>query len=680
MAQVRARAGSESRLRRAWAAIASEVSRDWLTSLLVAIGVVCLVVALILMANSWPPGGGGFVSEAAIALGASLIFVVILLGLLAPAIEAGRSIGWDASWIRNDSTTWISLILVAGISLFLVWLGAERPQQAEETAAVFLAGSSLAMTALIARRMIGFADPALQLAERRRREARTISKLIEEAADQSRLALSGAGVEAEVAVPITEFPSRYVQDLVAESIKRLLSSSRMAWHRGEWVLAAQSHVQAIALAMQYADSVGALSSDDRVFELIRTESDDLHEMADGPEGRWLSLTVLQNLIECGVAVVNTRKAAMPHHGSDQLAYYFAMTIESLVQRRLPDLKTQDVYAGLDGIKRLALAEAANGHSWGAATIASLGLKWAPVGVQAGMAHVAWPAWSCGMEVLKSLATAEDIEGNGFRSLTDDFLRSLGKVAGVTRWLTNGLEPIIGHWVADSTLVGLGYTVWQAPENRLEDVARLAEGASAQIVRLVSSTDESWQHATSKNGGDVIYHLTAGCATRVASGQMEADSSRSVCDDALQGGLGCLRRLLVERGQVPEHYATRDLLHIYLSAWQVVLFALRERSELLDDVRAEHEALMDALSDAVLADLPPDLTAEGLHRLAGWLEHEGYADLTERTRTKRKNIPEPAPGFSPFSTLGWGLLGGDYHTYRGSMMGGFFNRVEAHFTG
>lgn len=680
IAQVRARTKPESRLRRVWAAIASGVSRDWLTSLLVAIGVTSLMVALVLMTTAWPPGGGEFVSEAAIALGASLIFVVILLGLLAPAIEAGRSIGWDASWIRNDPTTWVSLILVAGISLFLVWLGAERPQRAEETAAIFLAGSSLAMTALIARRMIGFADPAVQLAERRRREARTVSKLIDEAVEQSRSALSGAGIEAEVAAPITDFPSRYVQDQVAESIKRVLSSSRMAWHRGEWVLAAQSHVQAIVLAMQYADSVGALSSDDRVFELIRTESDDLHEMADGPEGRWLSLTVLQNLVECGIAVVNTRKAAMPHHGSDQLAYYFAMTIESLLQRRLSDMKTQDVSVGLDGIKRLALAEAANGHSWGAATIASLGLKWAPIGVEAGMAHVAWPAWSCGMEVLKSLATAEDIEGNGFRSLTDDFLTSLGRVSGVSRWLTNGLEPIIGHWVADSTLVGLGYTVWQAPERRLEDVARLAQDASAQVVRLVSSTDESWQHATSKNGGDVIYHLTAACATRVASGQVEAASSRSVCDDALQNGLGWLRRLVVEEGQVREHYATRDLLHIYLSAWQVILFALRERSELPDDVRAEHEALMDALSDAVLADLPPDLMAEGLHRLARWLEQEGYPDLAERTRAKRENTPEPTPGFSPFSTWGWGLLGGDYHTYRGSMMGGFFDRVEAHFAG
>lgn len=665
-----------SRAQQIWIAFTSALSRDWLTSVLFAIAALGFVVAVVLMVTSWPLGGGKAVSEAAIAQGASLIFVVILLGLLAPAIEAGRSIGWDASWIRNDPLTWISLMLVTGISLFLVWLGSGRPERPEEVATIFLTATGLAVTVLLARRMIGFADPAIQLAERRRREARTISKLVDEAAEQSRSALSSVGVEADVASPIARLPSGQVQRQVAESIKRVLATSRMAWHRGEWVLAAQAHVQAIVLAMQYAESVGALSGDDLVFELIRNETDDLHEMAGGPEGRWLSLTVLQNLIECGVAVVNTQKAAMPHHEGDQLAHYFAMTIEGLVRRRLGDMKSQDIYAGLDGVKRLALTEVANSHPWGAASVAKLGLKWAPLGVEGGMAHVAWPAWACGMEVIKSLALVEDVEGMALRSLSDDFINALRNVTKVPHTLTNGLEPIIGHWVSETTLVGLGYTVWQAPESQLEDIARLTEGVSGQIVRLISNTDESWQHASSKNGADVLYHLVAACATRLESGELTV-SSCSIANEVLGNGLEWLRRLVVDEGEVNEHYARRDLLHIYLSAWQLGLFAVRNQSDIPDDLRAEHTALMDALTVEVLGDLPLDLIDEGLRRLAAWLDHEGYEDLAGSTREKREQIPRQTGRASPFSTWGWGF-GGDYHTYRGSMMGGFFNRVEAHF--
>lgn len=84
-----------------------------------------------------------------------------------------------------------------------------------------------------------------------------------------------------------------------------------------------------------------------------------------------------------------------------------------------------------------------------------------------------------------------------------------------------------------------------------------------------------------------------------------------------------------------------------------------------------------LTIPVLSDLPMDLIDEGLHRLAGWPDQEGYADPAETTRLKRGDIPKPEVSMSPFSSWGWGF-GGDYHTYRGSMMGGFFNRVEAHF--
>lgn len=137
-----------------------------------------------------------------------------------------------------------------------------------------------------------------------------------------------------------------------------------------------------------------------------------------------------------------------------------------------------------------------------------------------------------MDTLKALALSKDVEGLAFRSLSDEFIAAISKVSKVSSKLTSGLEPIIGHWVADTTVVGLGYAIWQAPDTRLEDVARLTQGISAQIVRLVSDTDESWQHASSKNGGDVLFHLTAACATRLDSDAPTADSTRLLSDNVI----------------------------------------------------------------------------------------------------------------------------------------------------
>jgi len=118
--------------------------------------------------------------------------------------------------------------------------------------------------------------------------------------------------------------------------------------------------------------------------------------------------------------------------------------------------------------------------------------------------------------------------------------------------------------------------------------------------------------------------------------------------------------------------------MYLSGWQVGLFADRPGTGLPDQLQTELDYFIEECSDAVLGALTPELATEGLNQLAGWLRVQGYEDSADAITNLRDRIEAPTRRPFPGSIPKWGMSDGPYFTYRGAVISPFFDRVQRYF--
>src|ERR1044071_4489714 len=145
------------------------------------------------MVIHWPPGGGEETSDLVFTQGASLIFVVILLSLFSGPLAAGQRLGWDSGWVGRDTPTWLGLLLVALLSIALIWLGWVQPERAEEGASILLMAAGLCITALIAQRLIYLSDPGNQLDARFEAQLPRLMRIMKRRERNARKAFQRAG-------------------------------------------------------------------------------------------------------------------------------------------------------------------------------------------------------------------------------------------------------------------------------------------------------------------------------------------------------------------------------------------------------------------------------------------------------------------------------------------------------
>lgn len=658
------------------------LTRDWVQVALHFVWVMTLGWAIALLLSSWPVGGGDSVGQASIALGSSLIFVVIVTGLLAGPLEAGRRLG-DASWIASDAVLWGELAVVSLLSLLVVGIGASKPQPPEEFAAFLLTASGLALTGVVARRVIVLSDPALQLRRKQSRALERVGKLVAGGAQASRRALEQSGVDAEVADAINRIPDVYTQTSVAELVQYPLSVTRAAWRRGDDDLALRAYYEATTVVAEYARSVGALASDDAVLQLLRDETLDLHELASGPAGRRLSRGITARFVDLATSLVASKKGVTPT-GDEQLAIPLAMTLETFVRSRIGDRRTTDVAAGISGIERLALAAIQAGDDWTAAYITKAILGLAPMSVGAGLGEVGFPAWQGALRVLAKLAGSENRDSHAFGALADDIVAAIDQVPQLPSVMSlheTGFAFVIGPTGSPGSLISTGQRIWLgAPDTRLVDVVRFSRRVVAALRHLIDRTaDDYTRGVRTPELAETSYQFLVGAVQR-RERDPSSQPAREALEDLASNTLATVRDLMLPSEEVspPRALDHRKLLRIYLSAWQMALYASKDGNEVPAYFEHEAEALLSELVDLDEAVESP-LFSGGLNLLASWLGKLGWSDQSAKVSAAAETLPDRTPRGLLSMEEGWGYaLGQEFRIYAGSMMGPLYGRVGEFF--
>lgn len=182
--------------------------------------------------DCWPPGGGTQQSDLAIAQGASLVFVTIVVGLIAGPVAASRAIDWDVAWVGRDRRTWSAFAALALVSILELLIGWSTPDPAEELATILMTAGGLATAGLLARRLISLADPAVQLSHRAVQATNELVAELRRHATTSSQALATADVDPVIATAIVEVPSIGGQRMAADGLRQIITTASYTTRSG----------------------------------------------------------------------------------------------------------------------------------------------------------------------------------------------------------------------------------------------------------------------------------------------------------------------------------------------------------------------------------------------------------------------------------------------------------------
>jgi len=667
-------------LHRAW----RRLKGLWADGVLLSLWVVTLggsLVAVGLLASAWPLGGGSEQSSLAIAQGSSLIFVVILVGLLSGPIEAGRRVGLGTAVVANDRATWLGLGWVALLSLVLLALGWSQPNSREELATIAITASGLGATGLVARRLLGLSNPSAHLEDRLAKSLKAVRALVTTGHRTTGDALRQAGIESAVASKVAKYPDTDTQRQVALRVQGFTTIAARAWRDGDWILAARAHYFATAVAHEYLSLIHAIDSQDFVFRTLVNETDDLHEVTGGPHGRKLSQALLAGLAGLGIAVAS-KDGVVDQDGHNPGVFGFVYELGTMIGRRATDQKSEDPAAGLRAMGDIAAACAARGAVWSSVTTGERVLEWAAAATTTNIIHIAMTAWGESLRILMALAQDPAIESHphAFEAALDDLSGALRKVEKLPPWsLPSALGPILRS-SSDGTHPTLQiafYTLWEAADVVLKAVVEFGRDVSWELVRLLGTVEDRRSHDDSKEVGEVLYQWICAAATR-GRGLASTERAHAQVVDSIANTLGWLRSLLVAEGEVRERYDLDELLHMYVSGWEVVLYLVRDADALPKMLEDELDKFLSALDNSTMPELP-DTLEDALQLVSGWLAKVGAGDASERVSTKARTVPplDYGPWGPPYRS-GWGMGGREYFARRGGLIPAVVSDVEEFF--
>lgn len=366
----------------------------------------------------------------------------------------------------------------------------------------------------------------------------------------------------------------------------------------------------------------------------------------------------------------------PGRPSDDLSFGFRYTLESMLGERLLDQRSADQHAILSGITALGRASVEVEDAWSAALTTETLLTWAQAATKAGHIHMSRPAWLGSFELAVLIARSPSttkLRRMGFELTVDHILQAIRSFDDLASFAIDG--PVLGPFVAEHTLTAMGLELWcSAPGDLLEDVSRLSIGTAAGLVTASEATDTSSGSRRDGDVSDIIYqHLVAACRRIESDGRDDFDAF----DEMAAALLGWLRRLLMLDQRVTPGDGLRSPLHMYVSAWAIVIFVRRSSDVMSPHLHDELQGWLDALTPEVIAASgTPRLLREGLTviaeacRSAGW--QSPAAALTEAAAHLQVPQPRPFPGARP----GWGWMGmPKFRVYQGSHPARFYGQVD-----
>lgn len=638
-----------------------------------------MMLAGVLLAAAWPPGGGQGEGSLAIAQGASLIFVVILVGLMSGPIEASTRLGRGTDWVTRDAPTWLGLGWVALLSIVLLAIGWSEPDRQEELATIAITAAGLGATGLVARRLLRLSDPAAQLDDLYRRSVERVRAVLVSDRRTTDEALKLAEVEAQVSTKVSRFASEAAQQQVAETLQGFTSVAAVAWRDGDWALAARAHFYATAVAREYLSRVRAVDGSDRVVTTLVNETDDLHELAGGPDGRKLSQTLVTGLSQLGRDI--SLRSDFASDGHNDAVFRVAYELGTVLTRRLADQKSTDPAAAIRGLGDIAVGCAGADAAWGAISTNERLLDWAAMATNANVVHVAHAAWEESIRVTVTISKVLEPDSRSmlFEAALRDFEQALRRVESFPPWSAfSSLGPLLRSSTdgAHATLQVSFYLLWGVGEPMLKPLTEFGRHIAYGLTTLLTTAPERSRRNLSAEVGEVLYQWMAATATRAAA-HPPGDSIHDLATGSIANTLGWLRSLLVSEGEVQEQNDLHDLLHMYVSGWEMLLYVLRQAPGLPETTSGEFEKLVAVLDDSVLSEMPEELRAT-LDLLATWLDRIGASAEAIRAREKAGSILRRAPSpWGPPTAYRWGMSG-DYFTRRGGLVPAVVADVEMYF--
>jgi hypothetical protein len=638
------------------------------------LGVTALLLltgAGVIFALHWPPGGGSEESALAYTVGATLIFVVILLSFVSGSVQAGQALGWDSGWVARDRVVWGGFLALALLSLFEIWIGYVKPERPEEGAVIILTAAGLATTAMVARRLIFLSDPINQLASRMESMLPRLRKLVQQGQAGTVAATKGADLSSELASRVQLYPTSAIQEGFSRLLRQLRATCQRAISAGSWDLATASHRAMTQTVRAYAEAVGALHSDDGTVQTYCFASNDLHQLADGPGGRDFSRSVVWSLREAGLAVADRQRTAGvldPFNRTTDPGplFSFIFFLKEMLMRRLTDDNAEDSPLAITCIGDLTVAALQMGDSSLPLSAPKDIHQYAIAGSVARKPHIADPAWKQALRILFAItAEAEKHDRILFTGAAGDFERALRELPAMPG-LFSGFDRITGVSMDRISLTELAYTIALSESIKTSEFDDWSLGIVRALAQLVPKTKDSHERrAGSKSAGEVLHHFNLAAAMRADTHGFE-----EAIGDLVGNQLSWHRGLFLREGSVLEDSAVDELWHAYLSGLLVALYVTREASSLPPGLRQEVERFLTALTPKTMAEMPGNLS-EGLQRLATGLELAGATDLAERTL---KLADDPGMPVAPLDERAWGLTGG-FFIYRGQVVAAVAEHTE-----
>jgi hypothetical protein len=554
------------------------------TLAMVAVAVASLVAAAALLLIHWPIGGGAQTSELAISQGAGLVFVVLLLSLLPGAVEAGRTIGWDVTWIVRDRLIWIGLTLVASLSIAELAIGWARPDHAEEAATILMSIAGLAIVGLLARRLLLMSDPAEQLRARVRSQLpRIIRLLVTQRQEEYRRALE-QGFEEDLARQLESTPSPGVVRGMTGVLKPIAALGlRLAEdRRHDQAMTVQgSFVEALT---KYVAVAGQLGPTDEVVKLFTTKAIDLHALADGPRGRDLSTLLLNQLKFVGEAIRRNHATLSVAGGEGFVLLPLAQAADTMARRRLDDSASTDPAHGISVIGQLALASVDMDDGVAATAIGELALAYAPAATATRNAAIAWPAWRASIDLLMGLARA--VPPTGDPSTIDRWSKDLSEAIASLPAIPHPLffsggEPVVGTPMGTgASLAKAIHELWQIEtlpvDLKMSVTRRMANALEAPLDRC----DLDDRHFQAEDVAQFWHQLA--CAA--GNGALSYREQELEAIDSIAERLGALRGLWTAEN------ADQGILHPYVTDLILAIYLARDYNELPPALTAELTAL------------------------------------------------------------------------------------------
>jgi hypothetical protein len=545
---------------------------------LAAVAAACAIAAAAILIVRWPPGGGEGIGQLAVAQGASLVFVVLLLSLLPGVVDAGRSIGWEPTWILRDRLTWCGFGAVALLSVADLTVAWVQPEHAEEGATILMTACGLAITGLLARRLLRMSDPGEQLDARANAQVpKLVAILTKESRRVARRAAEqGVGEDAARLLVLTPHPG--AQSGMAGVVRAMLGLSARYVQSGRWDQALKAFEVSTRTVVAYVQAGKRIHLQDSVLQTFGDRTNDLHALAGGPEGRDLSLALFRGISLVGGAVASSH---LQHRLRDGGAlHHLGFVANLMVERRLGDQSSPDPAAGLELIGELGTSAAQVGDGASATAIADALLVYAVPATIARQPQIAGPAWASAFRVLGALALVpRDVRDTGALEMwADHVAEAIRLLPGVPSPVSfSGAEPLVWNEPSGRSLMHIMFAIWASDLDADAKSSVDATIADAFSGPMVTSSGES---GATVDDVVEVWHQLASAAANCAERNAE---QRPAAVNALTRHLARIRAawLLDVRNA--------ESLYSYTTDWVLAAFVTRDAVELPTTLVTELEA-------------------------------------------------------------------------------------------